>query len=58
MSDGIWNTDDAAPHDVLAMVRFCAASWEPGVRLLGNVRACDIVRACDAALERLKDKEG
>lgn len=53
MSDGVWNTDDKHPADVLRMLRLCAASWEPGVRLLGNIRACDIVRACDAAIPAL-----
>lgn len=45
---GWWDTDDAPPRDVLAMVRLCAASWVPEARLLGNVRAGDIVRALDA----------
>lgn len=42
------NTDDAAPLVVLAEVGICAGSWEPNVRLLGNVRAGDIVRAVNA----------
>jgi hypothetical protein len=58
LKDGIWNTDNASPEDVLRMVRFCAASWQPGARLLGNVRACDIVRACDAAIPKLVDEQG
>lgn len=39
------NTDDADPDVVLAEVQHCASCWEGGVRLLGNVRAADIVRA-------------
>lgn len=41
------NTDNAPPSLVLAALRQCAASWEGGVRLLGNIRAQDIVRAID-----------
>lgn len=39
--------DDAPADAVLASVRACAASWEGGARLLGNVRAMDITRAID-----------
>lgn len=42
------NTDDAEPIEVLRAVAECARCWEGGVRLLGNVRACDIVRAVEA----------
>lgn len=49
-------TDGAVPSVVLAAVRACAASWVPDARLLGNVRAGDIVRAI-AALEAELDKE-
>lgn len=42
------STDDAPPAQVLAEVRRCAISWEPEVRLVGNVRAGDIVRAIDS----------
>ena len=35
---------------VLSMVRDCAAGWEPQACLVGNARAGDIVRACDAVL--------
>ncbi len=38
--------------ETLRGVRICAASWEPDVRLLGNVRAGDIVRAIDALATR------
>jgi len=44
-SAALENTDDAAPAIVLAAVRACAASWVPEARILGNVRAGDIVRA-------------
>ena len=40
--------DDAEPIAVLRAVAYCARHWEGGVRVLGNVRACDIVRACEA----------
>lgn len=56
--DGIWNTDNAPPEDVLAMLRFCAASWQPEVRLLGNIRASDIVRACDEAVRVMRSNDG
>jgi hypothetical protein len=42
--------DDADSRVVLRYLRMCAAAWEPGVRLLGNLRACDIVRAVDEIL--------
>lgn len=42
--------DDADPRVILRYLRACAGSWEPGVRLLGNLRAGDIVRAVDAYL--------
>lgn len=40
--------DDAEPLAVLLAVAYCARCWEGGARLLGNVRACDIVRAVEA----------
>lgn len=43
--------DNAPPREVLAELRMCAAAWEGGVRVLGNVRAADIVRALDWALQ-------
>jgi len=48
------NTDDAPVVDVLTAVAQCAAAWEPGARLLGNVRACDILRAVTHAKSRLQ----
>lgn len=39
------DTDDAAPDVVLAELARCAAHWKPEVRVMGNVRAGDIVRA-------------
>src|SRR3546814_16203697 len=33
---------------------YYAGSWQPEARLLGNVRAGDIVRACDTAVHALK----
>lgn len=45
------SADGADWRSVLAMVRYCANQWEPDARLVGNVRAGDIMRACDAALQ-------
>lgn len=47
------NTDDAPAELVLAAVRQCAASWVPEARLVGNVRAGDIVRATTEALHAM-----
>lgn len=47
------NTDDAPAVDVLKELMRCAFSWEPGVRLIGNVRAVDISRACDQAIRSI-----
>lgn len=47
-------TDGADMMTVLAEVARCASSWEPEVRLLGNVRAGDIVRAISAAMPALR----
>ena len=47
------NTDDATPDLVLAALRQCAGSWQPGVRVVGNVRAIDIVRATTDALRAM-----
>jgi hypothetical protein len=49
--------DGGIPRDVLLYVRHCASTWEAGARLLGNARADDIVRACDAAIEALATVE-
>lgn len=40
--------DGAPPAEVLAALRVCASCCEPEARLVGNVRAGDIVRMCDA----------
>lgn len=45
MPDTFINTDDAAPDVVLAEVLRCALGWVPEARIVGNVRAGDIVRA-------------
>ncbi len=47
------NTDDAPSLTVLAGVRACAASWMPEARIIGNVRAGDIVRAVDDIFEHV-----
>ena len=36
---------------VLGYVEWCANSWMPGARLLGNARAQDIARACREAID-------
>ena len=36
---------------VLGYVEWCARSWMPGVRLLGNARAQDIARACREVID-------
>jgi hypothetical protein len=47
------DTDEAEVITVLAAVRHCADSWDGNARLLGNVRARDISRACNAAIKAL-----
>lgn len=37
----------------LALVRACAASWNAEARIIGNLHACDILRAIDATLPLL-----
>jgi hypothetical protein len=44
------NTDDASVDHVLIGMRRCAKCWEGDARLLGNIRAKDMIRALDAAL--------
>ena len=44
------NTDDADTRTVLLAVLACAQAWEGDVRILGNVRASDAVRALAVAL--------
>jgi len=50
------NTDDAPAIAVLAAVRHCANSWEGSARLLGNIRASDIARACSEAIAALNQQ--
>lgn len=50
--DYLPNTDGAPAEAVLSALRTCAAAWEPGARLLGNIRSCDLVRAVDTLEER------
>jgi sulfatase maturation enzyme AslB (radical SAM superfamily) len=39
-------------------LRQCAAAWEPGARLLGNVTAAEIIEVCDAlTLEREHEQQ-
>lgn len=51
------NTDDAPVAEVLMAIRTCAFAWEPGARIIGNIRAVDISRACDKALWALQFTE-
>lgn len=46
-------THDASAVGVLAAVMACAKAWEPEARLLGNVRAGDIARACCDGMKAL-----
>lgn len=39
------STDDAPAEAVLAALVRCYLHWQPDVRVLGNVRSCDAVRA-------------
>lgn len=50
------NTDDAYYEDVLLAVGACADSWNPEVRLVGNVKAGDITRAIATVLNIEKKK--
>jgi hypothetical protein len=45
--------DDASDRAVLLYLAQCACRWAPGVRLLGNVRAKDVFRACANAVATL-----
>lgn len=45
------STDDAPPFEVLEAILVCAASWEGDARIIGDVRAKDIIRAI-MALQR------
>ncbi len=47
------NVDGASPANVLYAVAGCALSWDRNARLVGNVRAGDIVDATRAILARL-----
>ncbi|MCK1479289.1 hypothetical protein IVB27_32265 [Bradyrhizobium sp. 197] len=52
------DTDDAEVVKILAAVRHCANSWDGSARLVGNVRARDISRACTAAISSLAQAVG
>lgn len=45
------NTDGAPPEIVWHELVRCAESWEPDARIIGNIRAADIVRACRIAIQ-------
>jgi hypothetical protein len=36
---------------ILGYIKECAEGWEPNVRLLGNARAGDIIRAIDKVMD-------
>lgn len=42
-------TDGADAYTVLVAVADCARRWEPDARIIGNVRAADIMKACNRA---------
>lgn len=46
-------TDNADARTVLVAVADCASRWVPDARIIGNIRAIDIVKACNAATELL-----
>jgi hypothetical protein len=46
-------TDDAEASVVLAAVRHCAKGWVPEARIIGNVRAGDIVRSLEEYADKL-----
>ncbi len=48
MSD---TTDEASATDVLRAILECAYSWKGAARIIGNIRAQDISRACRVALD-------
>lgn len=43
-------TDNAAPEVCLNYLLECARSWDPEARLLGNLRAADIIRSVEALI--------
>lgn len=45
---GMVNTDNADPETVLLAIRYCAKCWTPEARIIGNIRAGDIVRAINS----------
>ncbi|MCW3783559.1 hypothetical protein [Defluviimonas salinarum] len=45
-------TDDAEALTVLAVLRYCAASWVPEARIVGNIRAGDIVRSLEPIISK------
>jgi hypothetical protein len=50
-----WNVDgqgEQGNHSVLLAVQGCALSWDGEARIIGNVRAADIVAALDEVLLR------
>ena len=46
-------TDDADTVTVLRAITYCAGLWAPEARIIGNIRAGDIARAVNDALEAL-----
>jgi hypothetical protein len=50
-------TDNADARAVLEEVADCALHWVPDARLIGNVRAGDIARACGEALDYMPARD-
>jgi hypothetical protein len=48
---GLIDTDNADARIILEALKVCAEGWEPEARILGNVRACDIVHAITEILK-------
>jgi len=46
-------TDDADAYTVLTAVADCARRWDPEARIIGNIRAFDILKACNRATSLL-----
>lgn len=47
-------TDDASIATIAVELKMCTNTWDPKVRLLGNIRAEDIGRLCIAHIEIIK----
>lgn len=53
-----FNTDDAPAAVVLRALQLCSYCWQPFARIIGDIRAVDISRACDEALKKIEIADG